>query len=329
MSHTRILNAVFNSPWAIHRPWLGSIFQVLSSRLFAGEQLETSDPASVEKFARAGSGGQKSASFGAARWGKDRKTGKLVNHSARIHADAVRRSTSWAEYYKIVGEEEAQLEAGQILHIFGSGILGKHLSSMEEMCAGGLSVDRIQEALKLARDDDNVSAVVLHLDTPGGICYGMAETAALVRQVAASKTIVAFCDSLTASAGMWCTCCVDHFYITPSADIGSIGVYSAVVDYSEWCAKQGIKIELIKDGTFKGAGFPGTTLTDEQRAKIQADVLACSAAFKADVRAGRGDIKDEVMQGQCFSGKAAIDAGLADSLVNDLDEVMNDIAQTL
>ena len=331
MSHTRIVNAVFNSPWAIQRPWLGSIFQVLHSRLFAGEQAESatlhSERLSIAELSALG-GGQHGGQFFANRWGQDRR-GLLVNHSARIRSEAMRRADTANEFYNIVGEEEAQLEGGQILHVFGSGILGKHLSSMEELCAGGLSVDRIQCALKEARDDAKVSAVVLQLDTPGGICYGMAETAALLRSLREAKTVVAFSDSLTASAGMWCTCCADHFYVTPSADIGSIGVYSAIVDYSEWCTKQGIKVELIKDGTYKGAGFPGTSLTDEQRAKIQADVLACSAAFKADVRSGRGSVSDETMQGQCFTGQAAIQAGLADDLVNDLDAVLQDVAKTL
>lgn len=327
MSYPRIVNAVFNSPWAIHRPWLGSIFQVLHSRVFAGEQ-EQSLIGAIPNPLEASGGRARGGQFAAARWGMNSR-GALINHSARIHAEAARRADDSGTYYRIVQEEEAALDPGQILHVFGSGILGKHLTAFDEICAGGLSVDRIQAALKAARDDSKVSAIVLHLDTPGGVCYGMPETAALVRSVRDVKTIVAFCDSLTASAGMWCTCCADAFYVTPSADVGSIGVYSAVVDYTEWCAKNGIKVDLIKDGTYKGAGFPGTSLTDDQRAKIQADVMACSASFKADVRAGRGDVSADVMQGQCFFGKDAIQAGLADTLVTDLDAVLSDVAKTL
>lgn len=327
MSHVHILNAVFNSPWAIHRPWLGSIFQVLHARLHpeaAAPAPDTFAAAAPRLAAGAGAGG----SFTAARWGLTNE-GRLVNHSARIEALAARRAGSWSEFHDIVGQQEAALEPGQILHVFGSGILGKHLSAMDETCAGGLSVDRIQSALKLARDDDKIAAVILHLNTPGGVCHGMPETASLVRQVRAKKTIVSFSDSLTASAGLWCTCAADAYYLTPSADIGSIGVYSAVYDYTEYCAKMGVKVELIKDGTYKGAGYMGTVLTEEQRAKIQTDVLQCSAAFKADVRAARPGVTDETMQGQCFMGRAAVEAGLADSLVDDLDAVLADIAKTL
>lgn len=346
MNYPRILNAVFTSPWAIDRPWFGSMFSLLHSRMFGGEQaagwfpaeapphalasLAQMDPLCIHGGFQAGAGGGRAGRFGLFRWGTG-TGGQLINHSARVHAEAARRcGGDVGTYYQIVREEESQLPAGQILHVFGSGILGKHLSSWDEMCSGGLSVDRIQEALRAARDDDKVSAIMLHLDTPGGVCSGMPETAALVREVRQTKTVGAFCDSLTASAGVWCTCCADYFYVTPSADVGSVGVYAAFVDYVEWCTKNGIKVELITDGsTYKGAGYPGTSLTEEQRTKIKADVVSCSAAFKADVRAGRAGIADATMQGQCFTGQAAVDAHLADALVNDLYAALGDLAKTI
>lgn len=332
MSYPRIVHAVFNAPWAIQRPWLGTIFSLLHSRVFgAGGSIEA--PAfevsdSLADAIAAGQGRQRRGLVASTRYGKDAR-GRLVNHSARIHAEALKRcGNSASAYYTIVREEEAALGPDQILHVFGSGIMGKHLSSFEEMCAGGLSVDRIQAELRAARDDDKVAAIMMHLDTPGGISYGCAETAALVRQVGGAKTIAAFCDSLTASAGYWATCAADAYYITPSADVGSIGVYCAVVDYTAWCEKEGIKVDLIKDGTYKGAGFPGTAMTPEQRALIESEVMDCSAMFKGDVRAAR-DVSEETMQGQTIGGKKAIDAGLADTLVNGLEEALQDLATTI
>lgn len=334
MSYPRIINAVFNTPWAIQRPWLGSIFTALHSHVFAGEQ---SVPAAAREEAatlaqiRAGHAGGRQGNFLLSRWGKA-ADGRPANLSAQIHTEAMRHAIaaggSYAAYEQKSRELEAALPAAQTLVIFGSGILGKHLSAMEEDCSGGLSVDRLQSALSAARSDDKIGSVVIHLDSPGGVVYGIPETAALVRALSAEKHVVAYCDSLSASAAYWIASACDYFYVTPSAEVGSIGVYSAVVDYTEWCTKQGIKVELIKDGTFKGAGFPGTSLTDEQRNKIQSDVLRCSAAFKADVRAGRGaGVTDETMQGQCFGSAEAVAVGLADTVVNDLEAVLADLAQ--
>ncbi|EIQ01623.1 ClpP class periplasmic serine protease [Opitutaceae bacterium TAV1] len=342
MNYPRILHAVFNMPWAVHRPFLGSVFQLLHSRLFAGEQAEAAlspgqfgsvpgltDPLRITGDLQAGRG-RSGGRFGAWRLGKQAMPGggfRLVNHTARIQADAARRCGGDAgRYYAIVDEEEAALPAGQILHIFGSGTLGKHLSSFDELCSGGLSVDRIHAAIAEGKDDPKVSAILLQLDTPGGICHGMPEAAALVRAACEVKTVAAFCDSLTASAGYWITSAADNFYITPSADVGSVGVYAAIVDYTEWCKKQGIAVTLVKDGAHKGAGFPGTTMTEEQVALIQESVMTCSASFKKDVRQRRGDVSDSTLQGQCFTGPAAIDARLADTLVNDLSAALSDLA---
>lgn len=348
MNYTRIVHSVFNSPWAIDRPWFGSIFSLLHSRVFAGEHSESpaagwmpaeapprtlgmhGDPLLIVEGLAAGGGRGRGGRFGAFRFGK-RADGRLVNHSARIHAEAVRRcGGDPGTYYDIVRSEEAALPAGQILHVFGSGIIGKHLSAMDEICSGGLSIDRLQGALKEAEADEKVSAVMLQLDTPGGVVQGCTETNALVKRVRETKTVASFNDSLTASAGIWCTCSADVAYISPSADSGSIGVYAAFVDYVEYCKKAGIAVDLITDGgTYKGAGYPGTALTPEQRANIQESVKQCSAMFKADVRAGRPGITDETMQGQCFTGQKAVDAKLADYVVLDLEGALSDLAKTI
>jgi ClpP class serine protease len=330
MSYPHILRAVFNSPWALEPGTFGPIFHTLHTHMFAGEQRPAAAvTVGTDPILRlTGMGRSSMGRFGIDRFGK--QGDRLINHSARIYAEASRRAETPGDFQQIVQEEEAALPPGQILHIFGSGILGKHLSSMDELCSGGLSVDRIQEALRLARDDDKVAAVMLQLDTPGGICYGMAETAALVRSIIATKNCAAFCDSLTASAGYWCTCGADYFYLTPSSDVGSIGVYSAFVNYVEWCKKAGIEVQLVTDGgTYKGAGYPGTALTPEQLANIKAEVMSCSQAFHADVRLGRAGVGDATMQGQCFTGQAAVDAKLADALVNDLEDALADLAKTV
>jgi len=334
MSYPRIVDAIFNSPWAIHRPFFGTMFPLMQSRIF-------SDSAQLESFTANGAGpmfrAEQSAASGKGKGGNfsasritKRTDGRLIDQSARIHSEALQRCGGDAgTYHTIVREEEAALPPGQILHVFGSGVLGKHLSSMDEMCAGGLSVDRIQSAITAAEEDDKVSGVMLHLDTPGGICYGMPETFAMVKKLRETKTVAAFCDSLTASAGQWCIAASDVVYVTPSADLGSIGVYSAFTDYTEWCKKNGITVEVIADGVHKGAGYPGTALTEEQRTKIKADVLECSRQFKDDIRSAREGITDETMQGQCFTGKSAVEAKLADAVVINLNEALADLAKAI
>lgn len=329
MSYPRIVHAVFHHPWAIERSWLGTIFALLHSRIFAdGAQipaglLAASAPATSVGAPRAGR-------FSVSRFARGRD-GRLVNHTSRIRGLALSAAGSGEDfdegaYDDVVRREEDALPAGQLLHVFASGIMGKHLSMMDEVCAGGLSVDRLQAALKLARDDDKVSAIMLHLDTPGGVSTGIPETSDLVRSVNEIKPVAAFSDSLTASAGYWTISNSRGIYATQSADLGSIGVYCAIVDYVGWCRKNGIAVDVIKDGTYKAAGYPGTSITPEQRALIEADVMDISALFKGSVRAGRDGVSDDTMQGQCFRGPHAVAARLADAIVPDLEAAMEDLA---
>jgi ClpP class serine protease len=84
---------------------------------------------------------------------------------------------------------------------------------------------------------------------------------------------------------------------------------------------QGGKMEVIKAGKFKGIGIQGTSLSDDQRGLLQAEVEQIHEMFKGAVRIGRGNLGDDLMQGQDFMGADAVKLGLADTLGN-MDEAI-------
>jgi signal peptide peptidase SppA len=300
MSYAHIANKVLHAKWAITPAMLGSILSVLHSRM-AHDHLS---PEAAKAF--------------------------TAHSPDRRFAVSKYSATTGLELPDAPANDVAPASATQTAPttavVFASGILGKHLSSMEEMCAGGLSVDRLTLALEEAAADPSIKNIVLWLDTPGGVVTGIPETRDLVAKIRETKTIVAYCDSLCASAGYWIASACDYIYCTRSADLGSIGVYSALLDVSAMYAAAGVKVELFKDGIYKAAGFPGTTLTDEQRAEILQSVLDTSTAFKADVTEARPQVKAATMEGQCLTGADAVKAGLADALVGSLAEVLADLA---
>lgn len=200
-----------------------------------------------------------------------------------------------------------------------SGIIGKHLSALETMC-GGVDVDRLSAQLTEAAADDSVQVVVLDIDSPGGVVTGVPELAAQIR--ALGKPTLAFTDTQACSAGYWLAAACDSIVATPTADLGSIGVYIALLDDSAWYAKEGYKLELIKAGTFKGMGMSGQPLADAERALLQADVDAIYEMFTADVLTRRGSVSTETMQGQTFMGARAVTAGLADEIVPDFSTLL-------
>lgn len=201
------------------------------------------------------------------------------------------------------------------------GILGKHLSQMDVDC-GGCDIDGVAAAIDAALSDPACSAVVLDIDSPGGVVTGIPELAEHIRQADAQKPVYAFTAAQCCSAAYWLASACRAIFCTKSADLGSIGVYVALCDDSEWWKKEGYKLELIKAGEFKAMGISGKPLEEKERAMIQADVDAIYAMFVADVRAGRGEIADATCQGQTFMGAAALTAQLADEMCHGLADML-------
>lgn len=204
------------------------------------------------------------------------------------------------------------------------GIIGKHLSAMETEC-GGCDVDAIAASLDAALAAPEVTAILLDFDSPGGVVTGVPELAAKIREADRVKPVYAYTSAQCCSAAYWLAAAARKVYTAPSADLGSIGVYMALVDDTEWWSKQGYKLELIKAGEFKAMGLSGKGLTDKEREMLQADVDATYAMFVGDIRKRRA-IADSTAQGQTFMGEAAVSAFLADAIYPDRMAVLRAIA---
>jgi len=185
---------------------------------------------------------------------------------------------------------------------------------------GACDTEAVRESVELAAGDRSVGAVLLDIDSPGGTINGTPELAEAVRNASLRKPVYAFSAGMMCSAAYWVASQADVVYAAPSARVGSIGVLLPVVDRSEAYAKAGVKVEVFAAGKFKGAGVPGTSLTDEQRHWIQQGVDETWGQFKDAVRSRR-NVPDDVMEGQHFSAASAAGHGLISTLANARDEV--------
>lgn len=157
---------------------------------------------------------------------------------------------------------------------------------------------------------------------------GTPEAADSVRLANLRKPVLAYADGLVCSAAYWIASQASAIYAMPSAEVGSIGAYMAIMDYTRAAEMEGIRVEMFRSGKHKGMGYPGTSLRDDQREMLQAQVMDIAAKFKAAVRSGRGKpIDDECMQGQSFCVEAAAKCGLIDQ-VSDFDTVVRDAVTT-
>lgn len=220
---------------------------------------------------------------------------------------------------QLFGEAPKPYVVGTTALIPLSGPVGKGLSPIERMM-GGADVDVVSGWLDEAEENPAVDRVLLAVNSPGGTVTGVEELAAKVAGY--KKPTRAFADNMAASAAYWIASQADDFVVTPSASIGSIGVYMVVPNLEEFYAAQGIKFEVIAAGIHKAAGAEGLPLTDDQRAFLQASVTSTRDQFRAAVRNKRTFVQDADMEGQVFTGREAAAKGLATGIVANLREAL-------
>lgn len=158
-----------------------------------------------------------------------------------------------------------------------------------ESSFGGTSTVQTRRDIRQAAADPTVSAVLLAIDSPGGTVAGTADLAADVRAARRKKPVWAHVDDLAASAAYWVASQADQIFANaPTALVGSIGTVMTVYDLSQAAERDGVKVLRFATGPLKGAGTPGTPVTDEQAAAFQSLVDGAQAHFDAAVRSGRG-----------------------------------------
>jgi signal peptide peptidase SppA len=195
------------------------------------------------------------------------------------------------------------------------GAIVPHADVMTEM-SGGTSVDGFLEQLNAALDDDQVGHIVLDIDSPGGAVDRIPEAAAQIRAGRAKKPITAIANTTAASAAYWLAAQASELVVTPSGQVGSIGVYAAHDDISGMQEKMGVVTTLVSAGDHKTDESPFEPLSDEARASIQARVDGYYRMFVADVAKGRGVSAGEVEasygQGGMLLAADALRAGMVD-----------------
>lgn len=205
-----------------------------------------------------------------------------------------------------------------------SGVMTKQGSSLSD--AG--STVAIRRAVRNAASDPGISAIVLKIDTPGGSVAGTADLAAEVAAANQKKPVYTYVEDLMASAGYWVGSQTRKIYANNgTAQIGSIGTYVGTYDYSAMAEKQGIKAVVVKSGKVKGAGFPGTEITEEQVAVWQEIVDKTQAQFSQAVADGRGIPLSKVTElatGQVYMADDALSHGLIDA-IGSFDDMLADL----
>jgi protease-4 len=182
----------------------------------------------------------------------------------------------------------------------------------------GIYSENLSKTIRKAREDENVKAVVLRVNSPGGSAVASAIIGRELDLTKEVKPVIVSMGDYAASGGYWISAKADYIFADPTTLTGSIGVFGTVPNLQGFLNdKMGLTFDVAK--TNKNADFGTLTqpLTEFQYSKLQEMVVKTYNDFTSRVAEGRGltqSYVDSIGQGRVWAGADAIEIGLVDKL---------------
>lgn len=232
-----------------------------------------------------------------------------------------------ARVHGAVRAEQRQIRSVAVLPLFG--VIFPRANMVNDISGpGGTSAERFGQNFSKLMADPEVDAIVIDINSPGGQVGGIQELSQKIfdARAAGRKPIIAVANPLTASASYWIGTAADELVVTPSGEVGSIGVFAVHEDISAALEQEGIKMSIISAGKYKAEANQYQPLSEEARAAIQADVDGYYNSFVNDVARNRSVSPDAVRngfgEGRVVSAQDAVKLGMADR-IGTLEETVN------
>jgi protease-4 len=186
------------------------------------------------------------------------------------------------------------------------------------------------EALRSFQEDEEVKAIVLRVETPGGVIAPSQEIYDEVKRTAAKKPVIVSMGAMAASGGYYISAPATKIVANPGTATGSIGVVLKLPEIQVLMDKLGVRERVVKSGPLKDAGSPFREMTSEEGAVFQGLIDDLFAQFVDAVAEGRGLDRQTVLSmadGRVYSGRQALELKLVDQLGGFWDAV--ELAQKL
>lgn len=248
----------------------------------------------------------------------------LVDRSARVWAmrrdDAVAAQALELRTVRDKSGQPMAIMAGERLEgsdfarvIDGVAVIPVKGPLMRSFSFWAWSYEEILRDVRLAQDDPGVTAIVLDIDSPGGIAAGCEDAVSAIRESGA-KPITAFVGGMAASAAYWIATSAEKIVAGSGAIVGSVGAVIEYVDMEPYFEKIGARIVRVVSEQSPNKRLDPDS--DAGKAELQALVDATCAGFVATVAKNRNVSAETVIaefgQGLVFDGAEAIRRGMAD-----------------
>jgi protease-4 len=244
---------------------------------------------------------------------------KITGTEAKKAIKSVDLSSYAANASKDVSDDDGDKDSkNQVAIVYASGEINS--GDGDDNSIGS---DRISAALRKVRLDDNVKAVVLRVNSPGGSSLASDVIWREVSLIKKAKPIIVSMGDYAASGGYYISCAADSIFAQPNTVTGSIGIFAILPNMQGFLhSKLGLSFDGVKTGKYADLGDVSRPLTPEERAILQAQVNRGYDEFTKAVADGRHKTQsyiNSIGQGRVWTGEQAIKIGLVDRLgsIND------------
>lgn len=187
------------------------------------------------------------------------------------------------------------------------------ISSGEE----GIDSKKVIEDLRKLKEDEDVKAVVLRVNSPGGSAYGSEQIWYAVSELKKEKPVIVSMGDYAASGGYYISCNADTIVAEPTTLTGSIGIFGMFPNTKGLTDKIGINFDVVKTNKYADFGMPARPMNDGEKGLMQMYVNNGYDLFLTRCSDGRGISKedlDKIAQGRVWTGSKAKELGLVDEL---------------
>ncbi len=213
----------------------------------------------------------------------------------------------------------------KIAVIYSSGMILPEMAQSPFSTSSGITPENVQKQFERALDDDNVKAIVLHIDSPGGSATSSDLIWNTIRKASEEMPVIASMGSVAASGGYYMAAAADTIVASNNTITGSIGIFSVLFNAQELLNdKIGIRNQTIKTHHYADLFDLTRPFTEAEETILQQNIESGYELFLARVAEGRNMRRDEVhehAQGRVFTGADAYDVGLVD-VIGDLDKAI-------
>ena len=192
---------------------------------------------------------------------------------------------------------------------------GNGMSQGHQITGKGMTDD-----LQKLREDDNVKAVVIRVNSGGGSAYASEQIWHEVMLLKEKKPVVVSMGGMAASGGYYISCAANKIIAEPTTLTGSIGIFGMFPDPSELITQKiGVKFDGVKTNALSDFGAMGRPFNETESALLQSYIEKGYDLFTGRVADGRGMAQDSVKaiaEGRVWTGEQALSIGLVDQLGN-------------